>query len=401
MANLAQSIFTFLILSGSISRLIDIFLFLCYTGKIMDTKFKKTRTVRIGGKNGIREILIGGSNPVTIQTMWKDSISDVTEPSEKLQSILRDINTLKSLGCDIIRFAVPDMESARALSIIAANTDVPLVADIHFDYKLALECLKGNVSVIRINPGNIGSKEKVKAVVDACRAKNAAIRIGVNTGSLPNDLEDKVIGGCMTRSEALAETALREAAVFDEFDFRDVVVSMKASSVEETILANEAFAQKSDIPLHIGVTEAGPLITGIVKSTMAFTHLLGEGIGSTIRVSLSSLPENEVIAGREILHECGLRKGGVTIISCPRCGRIGFDVHSFVERWQKKLLAMDKEITVAVMGCVVNGPGEGKHADIGIAGGKDKCIIFRKGKIIRTIDSKDADKVFEEELASL
>ena len=176
---------------------------------------------------------------------------------------------------------------------------------------------------------------------------------------------------------------------------------MKASSVQETIDANEAFAKKYDIPLHVGVTEAGPLITGIVKSTMAFTHLLNEGIGSTIRVSLSSSPENEVITGREILHECGKRRGGVTLVSCPRCGRVGFDVHAFVDRWQNRLLALDKDITVAVMGCVVNGPGEGKHADLGIAGAGGKAIIFKKGEIVRTIPAEDADKVFEEELNSL
>lgn len=363
--------------------------------------FKKTRTVVIGGQGNINKILVGGNNPVTIQTMWKDGIADVTEGSEKFLDILREINNLQSLGCDIIRFAVPDMESAKALCVIAEHTTVPLVADIHFDYKLALECLKGKVSVIRINPGNIGSRDRVEAVVNACKERNVAIRIGVNTGSLPRDLEELVESGTLSRSKALAQTALREAAVFEELDFRNVVVSMKASSVEETVEANEEFAKVSDIPLHIGVTEAGPLITGIVKSTLAFSTLLKEGIGSTIRVSLSSTPENEVITGREILHECGLRKGGVNLVSCPRCGRIGFDVHSFVAKWQNKLLAMDKDITVAVMGCVVNGPGEGKHADLGIAGGGDRAIIFKKGKIIRTIDAKDADKVFEEELESL
>ena len=363
--------------------------------------YKTPRTVTIGGFNGIRKIEIGGKNPVTIQTMWKDTIVDVTPESEKLHDILTQINDLKSLGCDIIRFAVPDMESAKALCLIASKTDVPLVADIHFDYRLALECLKGDVSVIRINPGNIGSEEKTKAVVDACKEKGRAIRIGVNTGSLPKDLETLVEEKKISRAKALAETALRECEIFEKLNFRNYVVSMKASSVEETIEANEEFAKVSDTPLHIGVTEAGPLITGIVKSTLAFSHLLKEGIGSTIRVSLSSNPMNEVITGREILHECGLRKGGVTIVSCPRCGRIGFDVHSFVDRWQKELLAMDKDITVAIMGCVVNGPGEGKHADIGIAGGDGKAIIFKKGKIIRTIDSKDADKVFREELESL
>ena len=367
----------------------------------MEKIFKSPRVVSIGGENGIRKILIGGDNPVTIQTMWKDGITDVTENSEKLNSILKEINNLKSLGCDIIRFAVPDMESAHGLCVIQSHTDVPLVADIHFDYKLALECLKGTVPVIRINPGNIGDIERVKAVVEACKEKKAAIRIGVNSGSLPKDLEEKVLAGTITRAKALADTALREAEVFEELGFTNYVVSMKASSVDETIEANEEFAKVSDVPLHIGVTEAGPLITGIVKSTMAFTHLLMEGIGSTIRVSLSSAPENEVITGREILHECGLRQGGVTIISCPRRGRLGFDVHGFVDRWQNRLLSMKKDVTIAVMGCVVNGPGEGKHADLGIAGGKDKCIIFKKGKIVRTIDSKDADIIFGEELESL
>ena len=364
-------------------------------------EYKKTRTVTLGGFNNIKKIKIGTGNPVSIQTMWKDSISDVTSGSKKLEDILKQINNLKSLGCDIIRFAVPDMQSAKALCLIQYNTDVPLVADIHFDYRLALECLKGPVAAIRINPGNIGNRDRVKAVIDGCKEKGVAVRIGVNSGSIPHDIEEEVLQGKITRSDGLVKSALREVEIFDEFDFKNVVVSMKASSVDETIQCNREFARVSDIPLHIGVTEAGPLITGVVKSTLAFSTLLGEGIGNTIRVSLSSTPENEVITGREILHECGLRKGGVTLVSCPRCGRIGFDVHSFVDRWQTRLLSMDKDITVAIMGCVVNGPGEGKHADIGIAGGENKCIIFKKGKIIRTIDAKDADRVFEEELESL
>ena len=354
----------------------------------------KSRVVSVGGFDGVRHILMGGDNPVTLQTMWKDSIVDVRENTEKLQDILRQINTLKSLGCDIIRFAVPDMESAESLCLIASHIDVPLVADIHFDYRLALKCLEGPVAAIRINPGNIGSRERVEAVVRGCKEKNVAVRIGVNTGSLPKDLEVQVEKGEISRSKALSEAALREVAVFEELDFKNVVVSMKASSVQETIEANTLFASVSDIPLHIGVTEAGPLITGIVKSTLAFSNLLDKGIGATIRVSLSSSPENEVIAGREILHECGKREGGVTIISCPRCGRLGFDVHSFVERWQNRLLSMKKDVTIAVMGCVVNGPGEGKHADLGIAGGGDKVIIFKKGKIVQTIQAKDADTVF-------
>ena len=357
-----------------------------------------TRVVTIGGHDGIRKILVGGNNPVTVQTMWKDGITDVCENPAKLADIIKKLAVLKSLGCDIVRFAVPDMESAAGLNLIAERTSMPLVADIHFDYRLALECLKGAVSVIRINPGNIGSEARVKAVIDGCSKKNVAIRIGVNTGSLPNDLDDAVSSGSMSRALALSEAAQREVEVFDRLGFKNVVVSMKSSDVQETIEANRAFAAASDIPLHIGVTEAGPLITGIVKSTLAFSTLLKEGIGSTIRVSLSSTPENEVIAGREILHECGLRQGGVTIVSCPRCGRIGFDVHGFVSRWQEELYAMNKNITVAVMGCVVNGPGEGKHADLGIAGGGNKVIIFKKGKIVRTVDAKDADNEFRKEL---
>ncbi|MCR5385730.1 MAG: flavodoxin-dependent (E)-4-hydroxy-3-methylbut-2-enyl-diphosphate synthase [Treponema sp.] len=367
----------------------------------MSEKFKTPHTVSIGGNGKTERILIGGSNPVTIQTMWKEGIDDVTENNEHLEKICKRIFELKSLGCDIIRFAVPDMKSAEGFIEICKNVSMPLVADIHFDYRLALKCLEGNVGAIRINPGNIGSRDRVEAVVNGCKEKGVAIRIGVNSGSLPKDLAEAVEKGKLSRSKALAETAFREVSVFDELNFDQCVVSMKASSVLETIEANEEFASKYDVPLHIGVTEAGPLITGVVKSTLAFSKLLTEGIGSTIRVSLSSTPENEVITGREILHECGLRKGGVTLISCPRCGRLGFDVHGFVERWQNELLSMKKDITVAIMGCVVNGPGEGKHADIGIAGAGDKAIIFKKGQIIRTIDIKDADNEFRKELESL
>lgn len=367
----------------------------------MNQRFYEPRVVSLGGFDNVDKVLIGGKEPVTIQTMWKESIVGVKDDKNRLEKIRNQIASLKLLGCDIIRFAVPDMESAESFIEICKSTSVPLVADIHFDYRLALKCLEGPVAAIRINPGNIGARDRVEKVVNACREKNVAIRIGVNSGSLPQDLRKLVEEGKMSRASALSETAARESAVFDELNFDQFVVSMKASSVQETIDANEDFASKYNIPLHIGVTEAGPLITGVVKSTLAFSHLLNEGIGSTIRVSLSSTPENEVITGLEILRECGKRKGGVTLVSCPRCGRIGFDVHGFMARWQNKLLSMKKNITVAVMGCVVNGPGEGKHADLGIAGANGKAIIFKKGEIVRTIDEKDADKVFEEELSSL
>ena len=360
-----------------------------------------TKEVFIGGKGITKRIGIGGNNPVSIQTMWKEPITDVNDNSEKLDLILKKINNLQLLGCDIIRFAVPDMKSAASLCRIAAHTEVPLVADIHFDYRLALDCLKGNVAAIRINPGNIGSAENTRKVVEACRENGVAIRIGINSGSYPKELQKKVAAGEMTRAEALCETAVIESAVFEELHFDQYVVSMKSSSVEETVLSNRFYAQKYHNPLPLGVTEAGPLIYGVVKSTMAFSTLLNENIGDTIRVSLSSTPENEVIAARNILKECGRRTGGVTLVSCPRCGREGFDVHSFVERWQPELLAMDKNITVAVMGCIVNGPGEGKHADIGIAGAGGKAIIFKKGQIVRTVPEKDADTAFREEIQSL
>ena len=371
------------------------------------SEIRKSRTITIGGKGLTRSLSIGGDAPISIQTMWKSSL-----PGADIQSIAKDLLSLEQLGCDIVRFAVPDMESADVLLRLAEITSMPLVADIHFDHRLALRCMDGSIAKIRINPGNIGNKDKVKAVVDKARDTNTAIRIGVNTGSLPKDLQDKIEdvrlsnGDCIqSRASALAETASREAAVFDEFNFKNVLVSMKASSVEETVLCNQHFARCFDIPLHLGVTEAGPLIGGVVKSTLAFSRLLGEGIGSTIRVSLSDSMENEVIAGREILSECGKRSGGVRIVSCPRCGRNGFDVHGFVSRWQNELLSMRKDITVAVMGCVVNGPGEGKHADIGITGAGDSVLIFLHGVIVRTVSVEDgyakADAAFREELLKL
>lgn len=360
-----------------------------------------TKKVFLGGKGITKRISIGGDSPVSLQTMWKDSIVDIPSNPEKLDKILKQINDLQLLGCDIIRFAVPDMESAAGLTLIASKTNMPLVADIHFNYKLALECLKGNVAAIRINPGNIGSIENTRAVIEGCRENGVAIRIGINSGSLPQDLQQQIAEGKISRAQGLCETAVREAEIFDKFNFDQYVVSMKSSDVQETIDCNRFYAQKYNNPLHLGVTEAGPLIGGIVKSSIAFYTLLNESIGDTIRVSLSAPEENEVVAGLNILKECGKRAGGIKLVSCPRCGRIGFDVHSFVDRWQNKLLSMNKDITVAVMGCVVNGPGEGRHADLGIAGTKDKVIIFKKGKIVQTVDAKDADKVFEEELNSL
>ncbi|MBQ9238655.1 MAG: (E)-4-hydroxy-3-methylbut-2-enyl-diphosphate synthase [Treponema sp.] len=362
---------------------------------------KTTRAVTVGGRGKTKRITLGGGAPVVIQTMWKEGIAHLADDDAGRARLVERIAALEHIGCGVLRFAVPDKESARSLAAIAADCTMPLVADIHFDYRLALACLAGPVAAIRINPGNIGRVENVKAVVAACRDAGAAIRIGVNSGSLPRDIAAAVRDGTMSRAAALAAAAAREAAILDALNFSAVVVSMKSSSVQETIAANELFAQQSDIPLHIGVTEAGPLIGGVVKSTIALTALLRKDIGATVRVSLSSAPEHEVIAAREILRETGKRTGGVTIVSCPRCGREGFDVHAFVARWQQELLALEKDITVAVMGCAVNGPGEGRHADVGITGAGGKAIIFKRGEIVQTVDEKDADKVFRDVLYSL
>jgi len=364
---------------------------------------------------------------VVIQTMWKDRLS-----FSDIDGAVKRIEELMSMGCAVLRFAVPDLAAAEVLGCLSRQVSMPLVADIHFDYKIALRCMDFPIAKIRINPGNIGGKEKVKAVLDKAVEKGVPIRIGVNAGSLPQDIRERV-GQGRDRAEALVEAAERELAVFDEFGFTNVVVSMKASNLADTIKANRLFTKATDteplspkatlppphsplpVPLHIGVTEAGPLITGVARSGAALVPLLAQGIGDTIRVSLSDSMENEVIAAREILgaaaemSEVGggpaagagaarLKRDGVTVISCPRCGRHGFDTHGFCERWMTRLYALDKNITVAIMGCEVNGPGEARHADIGITGAGDKVLIFRRGEIVRTVTSTEADTAFEEEL---
>ena len=370
------------------------------------------KTVRIGGKGNVRAIELGGDAPIAIQTMWKQPLSEDT-----LQETARKIAELEQLGCDILRFAVPDAQSAEAFVKLTGMTPMPLVADIHFDYRLALRCMDGYAAKIRINPGNIGTEERVNAVIKKAQDTGTPLRIGVNSGSLPADIrnrmEQEIHAGRNAeeaRAAALVAGAQREAALFDTHGFTQYLVSMKASSVKETVLANERFAAASSAPLHLGVTEAGPLVSGIVKSTLAFSMLLAQHIGATVRVSLSDTMENEVIAAREILTECGKRKGGIRLVSCPRCGRNGFDVHGFVTRWQHRLLAEKKEASVAVMGCVVNGPGEGRFADIGITGAEDVILLFKRGIIVQRIDVQGLteternaaiDAAFEKELKSL
>jgi (E)-4-hydroxy-3-methylbut-2-enyl-diphosphate synthase len=346
--------------------------------------------------------------------MWKDRLSFGDIEGEAGAALVSRIDTLGRMGCGLLRFAVPDMEAAEILGQLASMVTMPLVADIHFDYKIALRCLDFPIAKIRINPGNIGpygtpsTSKKIAALLSKAAARSCPIRIGVNAGSLPQDIRRKVEEG-LDSAEALVLAAERELAVFQEFGFKDVLVSMKASGIADTINANRMLAQRSDVPLHIGVTEAGPLIPGVVRNTAALTVLLAEGIGDTIRVSLSDTPEKEVIAGREILMAVadlsendeqgrGARPSGVRIVSCPRCGRSSFDSIAFAEAWQTRLYALDKDITVAIMGCAVNGPEEARHADLGITGTGNKVLIFCQGKLVRTIEPHEADAAFQQEL---
>ena len=352
----------------------------------------------------MRPVQIGGNFPVVVQTMWKDRLSqqDIND------SLVKRIDNLSAMGCGLLRFAVPDIQSAETLGRLAEMVSMPIVADIHFDYKIALRCMDFPIAKIRINPGNIGSKDKTAAVLEKAAAGNIPIRIGVNAGSLPQDLRKRVEEG-MDTAQALAQAAERELAVFEEFGFSACVISMKASGIADTIKANCILSQRTAFPLHLGVTEAGPLTAGVARNTAALVNLLAQGIGDTIRVSLSDTVENEVIAGREIIRAASqlaegnvkLKSTGVNIVSCPRCGRHGFDTHGFLNRWMTRLYAMNRDITVAVMGCEVNGPAEAKDADLGITGAGDKVLIFRNGKIINTTSAAYADKVFEEELQNI
>jgi (E)-4-hydroxy-3-methylbut-2-enyl-diphosphate synthase len=342
----------------------------------------------------VGNVIIGGDWPISVQTMWKDPVPLPGSPA--FEAALLRIRNLSALGCDILRFAVPDMAAAEALGALAGRSVLPLVADIHFDWRIALRCLDFPIAKIRINPGNIGALWKVAEVTAKAMGEGVPIRIGVNAGSLPEDLR-----GSEDRVGAIVEAAEREIAAFDELGFRDVIVSMKISEVDATVEANRRFASRHDLPLHLGVTEAGPLIAGVARNTAALVPLLREGIGSTIRVSLSDTMESEILAGREILACAGKARKGISIISCPRCGRASFDTHAFTARWADRLYSLKKTATIAVMGCVVNGPGEARHADLGITGAGNKVIIFRKGEIARTISPEEADTIFEEELEKL
>jgi (E)-4-hydroxy-3-methylbut-2-enyl-diphosphate synthase len=362
-----------------------------------------TRVLRVG--KGERAVLLGGGYPPVVQTMWKERLEPADLAGERLAALLDRIEGLSRLGCGLLRFAVPDMEAAETLGELARLCAMPLAADIHFDYRLALRCLDFPIAKIRINPGNIVGRDRTIAVAEKAAKNGVPIRIGINAGSLPADIEGEVVSGRMGRAEGMVLAAEREMAVFREIAFEDYLVSVKSSSVAETLGANRLLVSRTDAPIHIGVTEAGPLVPGLVRNTAALFTLLSEGIGATLRVSLSDTPEREVLAGREIVaavQDCrGQGRRGVTLISCPRCGRASFDTHGFTARWEQRLYGLDRDITVAVMGCVVNGPGESRHADIGVTGAGDQVIIFRRGEKVRTVNRADADEAFWEEIGRL
>ena len=323
-----------------------------------------TRQILVGG------VAIGGGAPVVIQSMLNTKTTDVT-------ASLEQIRRLKAAGCQIARLSVQNMEAARGFAEICKESELPLVADIHFDYKLAIAAAEGGASKIRINPGNIGGEDRVKAVVDVCKDKKIPIRIGVNGGSLDKRLLEKY--GHPT-AEALVESAFEHLELLEKYGFYDTCLSMKSSTVPTMVAACRLFRSKCDYPLHIGVTETGPVKMGMIKSAMGIGSLLLDGIGDTIRVSLTDDPVQEVYAAKDILKAAGLRKEGVNIISCPTCGRTSIDLIGLVNRVDEALKDCQKPITVAVMGCVVNGPGEAREADIGIAGGDGWGMIFEKGE---------------------
>ena len=322
-----------------------------------------TRQIIVGG------VPIGGGAPVAIQSMLNTKTTDVA-------ASLAQINALQAVGCQIVRLAVPNMEGARGFAEIAKESPLPLVADIHFDYKLAIAAAEGGASKIRINPGNIGGEDRVKAVVDVCKDRHIPIRIGVNGGSLDKKLLEKY--GHPT-AEALVESAFEHLELLEKQGFYDTCVSMKSSTAPTMVAAARLFRSKCDYPIHIGVTETGPVRQGLIKSAMGIGALLLDGIGDTIRVSLTDDPVEEIYAAKDILKAAGLRKEGVNIISCPTCGRTRIDLIGLVNQVEKALKDCEKPITVAVMGCVVNGPGEAREADIGIAGGDGWGTIFEKG----------------------
>ncbi|CBH21816.1 1-hydroxy-2-methyl-2-(E)-butenyl 4-diphosphate synthase [Acetoanaerobium sticklandii] len=344
---------------------------------------QRTKTKKIY----VKDITIGGDSPIVIQSMTNTKTSDA-------KATIAQIKALEKAGCELVRVSVPNSESAQAIGEIISNVNIPVVADIHFDYKLALESIKNGVHGLRINPGNIGNEEKVIQVVNEAKKRNIKIRIGVNAGSLEKDLLDS-----MGRTpEAMVESAFRHIKILEKYDFYNTAVSLKASDIETTIKAYELFSSKSDYPLHLGITEAGTLKAGTVKSSIGIGYMLLNGIGDTIRVSLTADPVEEIYVAKEILKSIGLDNESIRIISCPTCARTDIDIIGLAEKVEKATANIKKNISVAIMGCAVNGPGEARDADLGIAGGKSEALLFKKGQIIRKVDEASIIEVLLEEI---
>lgn len=333
----------------------------------------ETKVVKIGDR------IIGGNNPILIQSMTNTKTEDIT-------ATVQQINELTELGCDIIRCAVPTMEAAGALKEIKKQIRIPLVADIHFDYKLAIAAIENGADKIRINPGNIGSTERVKTVVDAAKERNIPIRVGVNSGSLEKDLVEKYHG---VTAEGIVESALDKVKLIEDMGYDNLVISIKSSNVMMCVKAHELIATQTVHPLHVGITEAGTLISGNIKSAIGLGLILNQGIGDTIRVSLTGSPLEEVKSAKLILRTLGLRTGGIEVVSCPTCGRTQIDLIGLANKVETMVSGYDLDIKVAVMGCVVNGPGEAKEADIGIAGGKGEGIIIKHGQVYKKVPENE------------
>ncbi|MBQ1416192.1 MAG: flavodoxin-dependent (E)-4-hydroxy-3-methylbut-2-enyl-diphosphate synthase [Selenomonas sp.] len=342
---------------------------------------KQTRQIHIG------KVAIGGGAPISVQSMCNTKTTDTV-------ATVAQIKALQNAGCDIVRVAVPDMEAAKNLGNIIKEISIPLVADIHFDYKLALEAIEQGISALRLNPGNIGGEEKVRAVVKAAKEAHIPIRMGVNAGSLDKKILAKY--GAVT-PEALVESAMQHVKILEDLDFHDLKISLKAHDVPLTLAAYRLMSRTVDYPLHLGITEAGTVNTGIIKSAVGIGALLSEGIGDTFRISLTGDPVVEVKVANEILKSLGLKEYGPTLVACPTCGRTSIDLPAIAEQVEKKLAGIKDPIDVAVMGCVVNGPGEARGADVGIAGGNGEGLIFRKGEIIRKVpEDKLVEELFKE-----
>ena len=342
---------------------------------------KKTRQIHIGS------VAIGGGAPISVQSMTNTKTTDT-------EATVQQIKALTAAGCDIVRLAVPDMAAAENLGNIIKEVKVPLVADIHFDYKLALEAIRQGISGLRLNPGNIGGEEKVKAVVQEAKAHGIPIRIGVNAGSLDKKILEKHGG---VTAEGLVESALQHVRILEQQGFYDMKISLKAHDVPMTLAAYRLMSEKVDYPLHLGITEAGTPNTGIIKSAVGIGSLLAEGIGDTFRISLTGDPVVEVKVANEILKALGLKEYGPTLVACPTCGRTSIDLPAIAAQVEKKLEGITEPIEVAVMGCVVNGPGEARGADVGIAGGKGEGLVFRKGEIVRKVpESELVTELFKE-----